>query len=373
MKYLLFIMFLGLAFAQAQTNLSGTIQHGGLAREYRLYVPASYSPSKPAPLVLNLHGYTSNNLQQEFYGDFRAIADTAGFLLVHPNGTLDNNGNRFWNVGFFPSPIDDVGFLLALIDSISAEYNVNQQRVYSTGMSNGGFMSYELACKTARFAAVASVTGSITTTNFAQCSPSKPTPAMQIHGTADATVPYNGTATFLPVEDVVDYWVNFNNCNPTATFTAVPNTNTTDGATAEHYVYSGGDNNTSVAFYKVINGAHTWPGASFPIGTTCMDFSASKEIWRFFLQYALTTSLEKENDLLAFQLSPNPAETNCLLEWGTELSATIWVTDMQGRTIYTTQHQGSFAEIPVAHLSSGIYTLHIQSDKKYGYKRWVKK
>jgi polyhydroxybutyrate depolymerase len=80
-----------------------------------------------------------------FYGDFRTIADTAGFLLVHPLGTLDPTGTTYWNSGW-GGTVDDIGFTGALIDSIAEAYSVNLDRVYSTGMSNGGFMSYTLAC-----------------------------------------------------------------------------------------------------------------------------------------------------------------------------------------------------------------------------------
>ncbi|UOQ74046.1 hypothetical protein [Hymenobacter cellulosilyticus] len=92
------------AAAQAQTTVTGSIVSGGITRDYRLYIPASYSASKPVPLLFNLHGYGSSNLEQEFYGDFRPIADTANLLIVHPNGTTDANGSRFWNTFVAPVP-----------------------------------------------------------------------------------------------------------------------------------------------------------------------------------------------------------------------------------------------------------------------------
>lgn len=374
MKHTVLLLFLSLLGfnLQAQTTISSTILHNGLTREYRLYVPASYSPSKPAPLVLNLHGYTSNNQQQELYGDFRSIADTAGFLIVHPNGTFDNSGNRYWNVGFAPSPIDDVGFLLALIDSLSGAYNINQNRIYSTGMSNGGFMSYKLACETTRFAAIASVTGSITPAAFAQCAPTKPTPVMEIHGTADGTVPYTGTTTTLAIDSVVKYWVNFNHCDASPITTNVPNTNTTDGATATHYVYKNGDNGVTVEHYKVIGGGHTWPGAAFNVGVTCMDFKASKEIWRFFNQYSLTTDTENPAAEVPFSLSPNPANDKILLDFLGNVSAKIAILDMQGRVLKEVSLQGQWEEINISDLASGMYFVRVQIADKEGYKRFVK-
>ena len=273
--------------ANAQTT-TGSFMHGGVLRDYRLYVPAIYNGATPVPLIFNLHGYTSDAVQQEFYADFRPIADTANFILVHPNGTLDPLGNRFWDT-FGAGTVDDLGFLTALIDTLSAHYNIDADRVYSTGMSNGGFMSYDLACfRSTRIAAIASVTGNMLASRLASCAAVHPTPVMQIHGTADPTVNYNGGSGMLPIEDLVTHWVQFNNCSPTPTITQVPDINTTDGCTAEHRVYTGGDAGSTVEFYKIIGGEHTWPGSPVVIGVTKQVFSARVEIWRFFRQYRLS-------------------------------------------------------------------------------------
>lgn len=322
--------------AQAQTIVNGSIQHGGLQRDYILYVPAIYRPGTPVPLIFNLHGYTSNNQQQLYYGDFRLIADTAGFILALPNGTLDGQGNRFWNAFGLAAP-DDLGFITALIDSISAGYSIDADRIYSTGMSNGGFMSYELACfRSERFAAIASVTGTMNVISLATCDPVHPTPVMQIHGTADPTVIYNGSAGVSAIEPLVAHWVQFNNCNPTPSFTAVPDASTTDGCTAEHYVYTGGDGGSSVEFYKVLGGGHTWPGAAFTIGVTNQDFSASKEIWRFFRQYdldMLTGVPDPASHAPSFSIAPNPSEGSFQLRFADAQPRMITVMDAMGRLI----------------------------------------
>ncbi len=322
MRTLTFLLYLGLAGSlSAQTTLSGTIQSGGLTREYLLYVPAIYNGATAVPLVLNLHGYTSNNLAQSLYGDFRAIADTANFLIVHPNGTLDAQGSRFWNTFGGSSSVDDVAFLSHLIDSLQAVYNIDPNRIYSTGMSNGGFMSYALACElNDRIAAIASVTGSMTAANLAACQPDRPVPVMEIHGTADNTVPYNGSAFsgFVAIPTLVAAWVDFNNASPTPTVTQVPNTNTGDGSTVEHYRYTGGDLGSTVEHYKVIGGGHTWPGAVFNIGVTNQDINASREIWRFFRSYRLDelTAVAAPETAGAWSAFPNPAGDYVLLQTG---------------------------------------------------------
>ena len=166
------------------------MMHDGIRRSYPIYVPASYSPSVVAPMVLNFHGYTSNAFEQMFYGDFRAIADTAGFLLVMPDGTDDATGTTYWNSGK-EGTVYDIGFTSELIDQIAASCKMNLNRVYSTGMQNGGFMSYTLACSLSnRIAAIASVTGSMNVGQDLTCNAQHPTPVMEIHGTSDAMVPY---------------------------------------------------------------------------------------------------------------------------------------------------------------------------------------
>jgi len=309
MRYLVLFLLLPIVSFGQQT-INETMIHDGITRSYTIYVPASYSAGTPAPMVLNFHGYTSNAFEQMFYGDFRAIADTAGFLLVIPNGTLDATGTTYWNSGW-GGTVDDIGFTSALIDQIAATYSVNLSRVYSTGMSNGGFMSYTLACSLSdRIAAIASVTGSMNVGQDLSCNAQHPTPVMEIHGTADATVPYEGGGFMEAIPNVLSYWVNFNNCNASPVITDVPNTNTADGCTAVHYFYSGGTSGVDVEHYKIIDGGHTWPGSMFNIGVTNNDFNASKKIWQFFLQYDINGRIQSNSvaDVNAVDISiyPNP-------------------------------------------------------------------
>lgn len=335
MKYLLIgISMINLVFAQ--TNTSHTIQHNGLTREYRLYVPAINNSTTPVPLVFNLHGYTSNNVQQEAYGDFRPVADTANFIVVHPNGTLDGSGNRYWNAFGFGA--DDIGFISFLIDHISTDYSIDQNRIYSTGMSNGGFMSVELACALSnRIAAVASVTGSMGLNRISVCNPSKPTPVMQINGTADMTVAYNGTTQYASIPAVVDFWVDQNNCHTTPHVVNVPNVNTMDGSTVEHYVYSQGNQDATVELFKVIGGGHTWPGAPIDLplsGNTNRDINASSEIWRFFSQYRLDDLLRSDEHALSSKIHiyPNPTNGSIAFDFQESPDGLI-ITDIAGREV----------------------------------------
>ncbi|MBX7182476.1 MAG: T9SS type A sorting domain-containing protein [Bacteroidia bacterium] len=355
---LLFALILTSNLISAQTSLVDSFMFGGLMRNYRVYVPAIYSNTSAVPLVLNLHGYTSNAFQQEFYTNFKTIADTANFILVHPNGTFDLNGDQYWN-NFDVSNVDDVGFLSALIDSLSNQFAIDPNRIYSTGMSNGGFMSYDLACfLNNRIAAIASVTGAMIFSHIASCNPSHPTPVMQIHGTADPTVSYTGSASFAPIEDLVDYWVNFNNCDTPAIFTALPDISTADGCTAEHYVYSGGNNNASVEFYKINGGGHTWPGSPITIGVTNQDFSATKEIWRFFRQYRLNdlVGINQEPTETIERIFPNPANQQVMIP---STNQGFKIFDLYGRCWYSVNGKSEQHLLDISSLVEGVYWVSI--------------
>ena len=148
----------------AQTFIYDSIPFQGNYRSYYAYIPASYNSNVAAPLVFSFHGYGSSAAVNYQYTQFHAIADTAGFILIHPQGS-SLNGTSHWNVGGWTlgSTADDVSFTSLLLNIFETNYSIDQNRIYSTGMSNGGYMSFKLACElNEKFAAVASVTGSMT-------------------------------------------------------------------------------------------------------------------------------------------------------------------------------------------------------------------
>jgi len=369
MKKQLFIFLFFTSFISlSQTTIEDSIFTGGVYRSYRLYIPAIYTGTTARPLIINMHGYTSNAIQQQLYSHFEPIADTANFLMVYPNGTYSGT-SRFWNAGISPLAVNDISFLSNLIDSLKAHYNIDLNRVYSTGMSNGGFMSHTLACELSnRIAAIASVTGSIFITQYGtNCHPSRPVPVMQIHGTADATVPYLGNSTMQPIDSVVNYWVRKNNCNIIPTTIAVPNSSVTDGCTADHFVYSAGTSGSTVELYRVNAGAHTWPGAPFPIGVTNQDFSASKEIWRFFRPFklnVLVNTMEVDKQNLNFSLFPNPANNQLQIKFDgyNQQLLSIEIVDICGKIVLSeNQHSKN---IQIGQLNSGLYFITINENGK---------
>ena len=371
MKYLLIlVMTFTMLQLRGQQTIYDTISHDGILRSYILYVPEVYTPGESVPLIINLHGYTSTAFEQMNYGDFRKISDTAGFLVVHPQGTIDAFGSTHWNVNWIGTgTVDDVSFLEALIDSLSSEYSINNERVFCTGMSNGGFMSYKLACELSNhIAAIASVTGSMNVNQTSNCAPQHPLPVMEIHGTADAVVPYNGNFLFETTENTIDYWVNFNECNPTPVVTPLPNTVLSDSTTVEHYLYANGNNGVEVEHYKVLNGGHTWPGSPYDSGNgyTNQDFNAAEKIWEFFNQYnidgriGLTGIQDQQASTLEVRIFPIPAEEFVTISWSGEAILSIRIINSLGVSVLEQQVMGlSDVTLSTEAMNSGMYILQM--------------
>ncbi|MES2514963.1 MAG: PHB depolymerase family esterase [Bacteroidota bacterium] len=370
----LIVSFFLVGYTNAQTTVNGSFVHDGITRTYSFYVPTIYTPGLAVPMVIGLHGTSSSGTQFAQYRDFRPIADTANFIMVHPDGTT-LFGQKFWNYGnVFGSTVDDVGFIEALIDTISAHYTVNQNRIYCAGMSNGGFMTYYLACQTNRFAAIGSVTGSMGTTMYNNCNPVRPTPSIHVHGTSDPTNPYAGNSTSKSIPAVTRFWVNQNSCDTTPVITQVPNTNTSDGSTAERHLYSNGINNHTVEHFKVTGGEHTWPGCPMPASTdvTCMDFDARIELWRFFRQYEInrSTSVKTNQPLLELNIWPNPAQRQLHIEAGNRLVTHVTVTDMQGGIIREFSND-NIQVIDLGYLNAGCYIAKISGKDFQAIKKLI--
>jgi len=199
-----------------------------------VFVPTSYDPAVPTPLMLLLHGYGSTGDLQEAYMRFLPVAEERGFIYAHPDGTQDILGLQFWNAtnaccDLFDAGVDDSGYLLALIDAIKAELNVDAARTYLVGHSNGGFMSYRMACDHPEtIAAIASLAGA-TWEDPGRCDPGQAVHTLQIHGTDDETILFEG-GCILPFNlrcypgaiDSAKQWAGFNLCDPVADTSADP-------------------------------------------------------------------------------------------------------------------------------------------------------
>ena len=259
---------------------------GGLFREFIKYVPQSVNQNgESAPIVFVLHGYTSYDDWIFNYANFQTQADEHGFILIYPQGSIyQPTQATHWNVGGWTSQstTDDIDFIDSMIDYLDSNYLVNLNRIYSTGMSNGGFMSYVLACQLShRIAGIASVTGSMTNETFDECNAKHPTAVMQIHGARDFTVPYEGNNNMKPIDDVMEYWVNYNACNVMPSEIIIED-NDGDGLGGTLSVYADCMNDVSVQLYYLEGLGHQWPSIE---GTRVFDIDSASVIWEFFSKY----------------------------------------------------------------------------------------
>jgi polyhydroxybutyrate depolymerase len=186
-----------------------TLVSGGLTRSYILHVPPSYTGASAVPLVLDFHGLSATAEIQAGLSGFRALSDANGFVVVWPQGV-----NNAWNGGICcaANGPDDVAYIRALVDQLKLDGNVNSERVYVTGLSNGGAMTHRLACEAADvFAAAAPMAFPISVSPPASCNPSRRIPVLTFMGLTDMLVPYNGGA-FPSAQATLDHWRNTNFC-----------------------------------------------------------------------------------------------------------------------------------------------------------------
>lgn len=344
--FLIAFCFATTSFAQSQLD---TIVDQGQQRVFITHIPQGYSPANKYPIVLNMHGLGSNAIEQYLYSQFHTVADLLGFIVVYPDAI-----NNAWDM--FES--SDIIFLNHLIDTIRSRYSTNDC-VFSMGMSQGGFMSYKVACESPiPVEAIASVTGNMILPWFLTCTPDD-TPLMQFHGTADAVVPYTGTFGIPHIEETINWWVNGNGCNATPFIDSIADINTSDNTTAIGYYYGMCDDNADVLFYKIINGGHTWPGA-FPFpdgGHTNQDINASMLIGEFFNSYCsfTTSSNEPTNDHMSAY--PNPVDDVLYVDQKFEKYSVI---DLQGRIVILNSNVDN-GQIHCASLPHGIYAFQLMA------------
>ena len=251
-------------------------------RPYDVFVPSSYDAEVATPLILLLHGYTGTGDSQESYFEFESLAESRGFLYVHPDGTVDGQGAQFWNAtdaccAFFPEPPDDAAYLVAIIDEVSAAYNVDPKAIFLAGHSNGGFMSYRMACDHAdRIAAVASLAGAAPT-DADSCSPSEPVSVLQIHGTDDSTILYDGGVIldnpYPSAAETVERWVDVNTCptTPTTSADALDLVEEIDGADSDIEAFSLCEQDTTVQLWTIDGGSHV-PDVTEEFSASVVDF-----------------------------------------------------------------------------------------------------
>ena len=278
------------------SDISKELDWGGRRRSYTVHVPPGYVSGTPMPLVVALHGGGGNARSNAVQTGFNDEADRSGFIVVHPDGTGEKRpllnalgrGHFYtWNAGTccgyaVQQNVDDVGFIRAMLAELQREYAIDAKRIYASGLSNGGMMSYRLAGEMGEtFAAIGVVAAAQT---LFECKPTQPVSVLHIHGSADqnVTLPGGIGAKALdrtpkpPVMEAIEFWAKFNGCGPAQTVQ--------DGKVAKS-IYSGGRNGSEVAFYLIDGGGHSWPGGERMLAMLdepSQELNATSLIWEFF-------------------------------------------------------------------------------------------
>ena len=262
-----------------------TLFSGGLTRTYLLHVPTGYQASSSAAVVLDFHGHGSNASQQEHHSGMSLLSDQQGFIAVYPQGVVGPDGRTGWATGARESPqVNDVLFVSDLLNHLQAIFCIDPRRIYATGFSNGGGMTNVLACTLAgRLAALAPVSGSYPPYPGG-CHPVRPVPLLEIHGTADPIVPYNGSARkrSLLILAWLQEWATRDGCTrgPMVFYKQ---------ANVTGLEWTDCQGNATVIHYRIQGEGHIWPHVTFnvPGGTAVSSLSASALIWSFFQQHPL--------------------------------------------------------------------------------------
>lgn len=357
----LFISF----FTQAQQLTYENLIIEGVERHYYQYLPIGYDPNtENLPLVFALHGLGDSPAAFTNTG-FNEAADTARFIAVYPEGLPNSYGDNSWNNGTLAaSNYNDVLLFSTMIDTINNRYGIDLSRVYMTGVSGGSIMTYKtIRHLNDRIAAVSCHIGTMSTEEINGYNPTYPVPVQHLHGTADASVPYDSNP--LPSLSLVPETINklkvINGCNGDSTIIPIPD-RLADGITIDKIVY---DCSTPLELWKMYNCPHLY------IHQTYNDTGAVYVSWYWFRQFShpnpsmASLNSIQQNDIKV-DFFPNPNSGNLLFirkyyEW-----EMITFYDIEGRFIY--QQKITDENVDITPLSNGLYIIELTSFNQNKYR-----
>lgn len=273
------------SFAQAKQ-----FKHGTEKRRYLIYIPDAYhqKQKKTFPVVFNFHGGGMTMTEQMFYTGMNRSADKNEFIVVYPQGIKQD-----WNVGFdmsYQFGSNDVGYINALLDALLEQYRIDPARVYATGLSRGSFFCQRLAAELPeKFAAIASVGGTLPDSVAYFHKKNIAIPMLIVHGTSDEIVAYDGKdKAYKSANATYQYWKKHNGLETTKESIKSIDKIKTD-STSLHIIQTS-KNNVGVQLISIKGGGHTWPGApafniGFPLGKTSRETDINEMMWKFFYGY----------------------------------------------------------------------------------------
>lgn len=278
-----FVIVVLAAYLFIQINrIDGQIMTQEGARKYLVHVPQSYDPALPTPLVISIHGFAEWPAHQMKISHWNELAEQENFIVVYPRGT---GFPLRWRTNGLGDSYFDVQFIDVLITTVESDFNIDPDRIYVNGLSNGGGMSFQLACKLSdRIAAFGGVAGAYVLA-WEDCIPTRSIPAIIFHGDNDPIVPFEGgpSESFDVPFPNIPFWSRLlaerNGCDlqPIGIFS---------NGEVSGIEYSNCDANATVAFFTISGGGHSWPGGDplpkWIVGHTTNDINATREMWDFF-------------------------------------------------------------------------------------------
>lgn len=388
MKKIVFIIIIPILYSLeilAQTNITDSILHQSYQRKFMVHLPPNYNNNSKRALVINLHGGSGNMINAQGFSMLNPVADANNFIAAWPQGYGIAPPGFSWadgrNTSADQAGIDDVGFINKLIDTLTTRYNIDTNKIFICGFSNGGFMVQRVACElNGKFAAMASLGSSMDTLLYQNCNPAKPVPMAFFNGTADPAMPYGGgpmqnpfVIPVVPVDSTVQFWVAHNNCQTVMQVVNIPDTFTTDNSTAQLYEYVNCDCGADVIFYKLINGGHTWPGVYVAsqagvLGNTNRDINASIALWDFFNAHSLCSDVNSQTEIKenTITLYPNPAQNilNISLGKTSPEGATIQILNTLGQVVKTIGYDKTTEQlltVDMNGIANGLYFIQVQA------------
>ena len=260
------------------------VTSGDDERAYYLHIPENLPPN--APLVFVLHGHSGTASSIAVFSGMSEIANQEGFVVCYPQGLPDFQGINHWNANLGISNVNDVQFLTELALHLQTTLELSAECTYSCGYSNGGYMSYTLACAAPEiFKAIGSVGGTMSGADWETCE-AQAVPVVHIHGTHDYTVLYGSTLGSNDpwegapgVETVVAHWANANGCSEVNT-TSLPDLDPSDGSTVDLIEHFGSPTGYKAQVYRINQGGHDWFGT-----WGNMDIQSSAVMWSFWSEF----------------------------------------------------------------------------------------
>lgn len=390
-KLLLFFTLLGVSTSLFSQWSSHTFEHDQETREYDIYIPNNLDPTEPVALLLYLHSMDGDKSEAENL-DLNAFMVEENTIILSPEAiefnTIFGSLGKVWNAGIeiyiellnehveVSGDVDDIGFILGLIDEVKNDYNIDENKIWAAGFDAGGFMSQYIACEASdAFTAIASISGT-RALSLDDCTPNSAIPVAHFHGTADTIVSTAGEFEMDPLgtleigiseDSLLTFWIDNNQNSNEPIITSYDDTNN-DGIYLEHHFYEANGVENRVEHFIIHEGEHEWYDANN------QEFDMGQLLWEFFNRDEVPEGDENDisvNDLNKknFKIYPNPSKDKIHISTDDNIK-TVNIYTLTGKKIKTYQNSKT---ISLEGLSNQMYFIEIIDEIGNAYRQKILK